>query len=135
MSIRGGIIGRILNLFRGKIANKLKPILQRELCKAAKKFVEKDVNAKLATFPTTLKLTPNFELHYGLLSNPSLGNNGLETSHLGTITYQGRDGLRNIVPLPVSNKQQQNAHHLSLRQCCKLILPRLLIETSELSSV
>ncbi len=92
LKIKGGIVGWILNLFRGKIASKLKPSLEREVCKAAKKFAENDVNAKLRTFPTTVSLGRNFRLNYGLKSDPKVDGGSIITQHNGEISYRGTGG-------------------------------------------
>lgn len=91
LKIKGGVLGWIVNLFRRRIAKKLKEPMERGICDEALEFVNSDVNAKLRTFPLTASVgSSGLKLNYGLTANPQMNpSSGIFTKHKGEFTIAG----------------------------------------------
>lgn len=83
LRVRGGIVGWIINLFRNQVARKMKPKVEKALCRQAKKFILNRVNAKLASFPVRVDIGRSFRLDYGLVSDPLITTEYIEVALKG----------------------------------------------------
>lgn len=85
IEVKGGIIASVMNIFKDQVSAHLKPLLERELCKRAKEFLLNDVNAKLVTFPVRAPIHQAFILDYGLVADPVVASDYLETALKGKL--------------------------------------------------
>lgn len=85
----------IYNLFRGKVAKKLKSSIEGEnglLCKQLTKLVNVDGARKLAQLPVSVKFARKFLLDYSFLSKPAFSSGFMETYHKGEVNWYGGHG-------------------------------------------
>lgn len=72
IEVKGGIVATVLNVFKDLVSTQLKPVIEKELCKRAREFLLKDVNARLSTFPVKTPIHPAFMLDYSLVADPAV---------------------------------------------------------------
>jgi len=108
LHISGGILGWIVNLFRQKIANKLKSEAESKLCEVARNFLLNSANAKLATFPVRVELGKYFDLDYGLTADPTTTAEYLEIAVKGRISLRGSTAVSPYSPTPLASSTPEN---------------------------
>jgi hypothetical protein len=92
----GGVLQWIVDLFHKQLAGLVRKLAQNTISDMAKKFLMKDANEKLATFPVHVKVD-KFDLDYGLVADPAITNDYIEVALRGKVT---QPGVTDVSPYP-----------------------------------
>ncbi|BFZ13340.1 hypothetical protein BsWGS_16379 [Bradybaena similaris] len=88
IKFHGGLAAVILNIFRGVIRNKVRGLLQDEVCKAVVEQVNTRADAKLAEMKVTVEIAKKFVLDYGLIRAPAITSNYIELANRGLVYWK-----------------------------------------------
>ncbi|XP_054580258.1 lipopolysaccharide-binding protein-like [Eptesicus fuscus] len=78
-----GNLSWLLNLFHGRIENKLKDILKQEICKFVRTLTSSHLEPYLRTLPVTLMIDQVAGIDYSLVGAPQVTSQGLDTPFKG----------------------------------------------------
>lgn len=82
-----GDVSWLVKLFKGKIQDKIKSILQGKLCTVIESEIRDDGNKKLESLPMTTPLAKKFLLDYRLTAAPDFAATYMDTFHKGEIYW------------------------------------------------
>uniref|UniRef100_A0A7E4VTX0 BPI2 domain-containing protein n=1 Tax=Panagrellus redivivus TaxID=6233 RepID=A0A7E4VTX0_PANRE len=74
MTLSGGVIPWIINLFHDNLAKTIKYSIHQQLCSLVQTVLLEDANDALRKLPTRVEVTDNVFLDYGLIHNPVITN-------------------------------------------------------------
>ena len=88
MKLHGGA-SWLYNLFMRNVEKSLRYQLQTLLCDEARKAIDEEAAAELATLHTQVQVSSQLVLDYGLVASPGFFTGYIETFHRGEFLYVG----------------------------------------------
>lgn len=86
MSLSGGVIPWIINLFKSPLSSLIKNEIHKQFCELTRTVLLTEANNALLTLPTHVEITNNIYMDYGLIHNPIITKDYVQGDALIDIT-------------------------------------------------
>ena len=86
MSLSGGVIPWIINLFKAPLSSAIKSAIHEQFCDLTRTVLLTEANNALMTLPTHIEIVNNIYLDYGLIDDPIITKKYIQGDALIDVT-------------------------------------------------